>query len=87
MGGVGPGGDEVITTPFTFVATASTILHSNAVPIFADIDRETLNLDPPSSVESAITDKTKAILVVHLAGHPADMDGFTKIARERGGCT
>lgn len=55
------------------------------MPIFADIDRETLNLDPPSSVESAITDKTKAILVVHLAGHPADMDGFTKIARERGG--
>ncbi len=80
--GVGPG-DEVITTPFTFVATVSTILHSNAVPIFADIDRETLNLDP-GSVESVITDKTKAILVVHLAGHPADMDGFSKIARERG---
>ncbi|KUO92227.1 MAG: DegT/DnrJ/EryC1/StrS family aminotransferase [Thermocladium sp.] len=80
--GVGPG-DEVVTTPFTFVATASTILHSNAVPIFADIDRETLNLDP-MSVESVISDKTKAILVVHLAGYPAEMDEFMRIARERG---
>lgn len=80
--GVGPG-DEVITTPFTFLSTASTILHSNAVPVFADIDRETLNIDP-ISVENRITDKTKALVVVHLAGLPADMDSLMKIAEEHG---
>ncbi len=79
--GVGPG-DAVVTTPFTFVATASTILHSNAVPLFADIDRETLNLDP-SSLESALSEDVRAIVVVHLAGMPADMDEILRIARER----
>ncbi len=83
--GVGPG-DEVITTPFTFAASATTILHSNAIPIFADIDKETLNIDP-ASIEDAITDRTKAIVVVHLAGYPAEMDEIMKIAGERGGCT
>jgi len=80
--GVGPG-DEVITTPYTFVATASSIVHQNAIPIFADIDRETFNIDP-ASVEEKITDKTKAIIAVHLAGHPAEMDDLMKIAEEHG---
>jgi dTDP-4-amino-4,6-dideoxygalactose transaminase len=80
--GVGPG-DEVITTPFTFAASATAILHANAVPIFADIDRETLNLDP-ASVESKITDRTKAVVVVHLAGYPAEMDAFMKLADRYG---
>ncbi|MGC8606233.1 MAG: DegT/DnrJ/EryC1/StrS family aminotransferase [Vulcanisaeta sp.] len=80
--GIGPG-DEVITTPFTFAASATTILHSNAIPTFADIDRETLNIDP-ASIEKAITDRTKAIVVVHIAGYPAEMDEIMKIARERG---
>lgn len=80
--GVGPG-DEVITTPFTFAASATTILHANAIPIFADIDRETLNIDP-ASIEDVITDRTKAVIVVHLAGYPAEMDEIMKIANERG---
>ncbi|MGC8994756.1 MAG: DegT/DnrJ/EryC1/StrS family aminotransferase [Pyrobaculum sp.] len=80
--GVGPG-DEVITTPFTFAASATAVLHANAVPIFADIDRETLNLDP-ASVEERITDKTKAVVVVHLAGMPAEMDQFMKLAERHG---
>ena len=78
--GIGPG-DEVITSPFTFVASASSILHQNAIPIFADIDRETFNIDP-ASIEERITDKTKAIIAVHLCGHPAEMDEIMKIARE-----
>ncbi|WP_054844434.1 DegT/DnrJ/EryC1/StrS family aminotransferase [Vulcanisaeta souniana] len=81
--GVGPG-DEVITTPFTFAASATTILHSNAIPVFADINKETLNIDP-ASIEEAITDRTKAIVVVHLAGYPAEMNDIMKIAQERGG--
>lgn len=80
--GVGPG-DEVITTPFTFAASATAVLHANAAPIFADIDRETLNLDP-ASVEEKITDKTKAVVVVHLAGMPAEMDQFMKLAERHG---
>ncbi len=80
--GVGPG-DEVITTPFTFAASATTILHSNAIPVFADIDRETLNIDP-ASIEKTITDRTKAIVVVHLAGYPAEMNEIMKIAQEGG---
>jgi len=80
--GVGPG-DEVITTPFTFVSTASTILHQNAIPVFADIELDTLNIDP-SDVERKITERTKAIIVVHLAGHPAEMDPILKIAKEHG---
>jgi len=76
--GVKPG-DEVITTPFTFVASASSILHQNAIPIFADIDRETFNIDP-ASIEERISNKTKAIIAVHLCGHPAEMDQIMKIA-------
>ncbi len=80
--GVGPG-DEVVTTPFTFAASATAVLHANAVPIFADIDRETLNLDP-ASVEETLTERTKAVVVVHLAGMPADMDQFAKLADRHG---
>ncbi len=80
--GVGPG-DAVVTTPFTFVATASTILHSNAVPVFADIDRDTLNMDP-ASLERAMDEDVRAVVVVHLAGMPAEMDEILKVARERG---
>ncbi|RLE54017.1 MAG: DegT/DnrJ/EryC1/StrS aminotransferase, partial [Candidatus Methanomethylicota archaeon] len=78
--GIKPG-DEVITTPFTFVASASSILHQNAIPVFADIDRETFNIDPVS-IEERITNKTKAIIAVHLCGHPAEMDQIMKIAND-----
>lgn len=76
-------GDEVVTTPFSFVATATAVLHNNAIPVFADIELDTLNIDP-ETIPDKITDRTKAILVVHLAGHPAEMDEIIKIARERG---
>ncbi|RLE58933.1 MAG: DegT/DnrJ/EryC1/StrS aminotransferase [Thermoprotei archaeon] len=80
--GIGAG-DEVITTPFSFIATATSILHNNAVPVFADIDLDTFNMDP-ETIPDKITDRTKAILVVHLAGHPAEMDKIIGIAREYG---
>jgi len=76
--GVGPG-DEVITTPLTFVATANAILSCGAIPVFADIDEETYNLSP-SSVEGMITHKTKAIMPVHLYGLPADMASLQEIS-------
>jgi len=76
-------GDEVITTPFTFVATAEMISQTGAVPVFADIDPATFNLDP-ADVERRITPRTKAIIVVHLYGHPADMDAISAIAKRHG---
>lgn len=78
--GIGPG-DEVITTSFTFVATAHAILHCGARPVFVDIDPETFNINP-DLIEPAVTERTKAIIPVHLFGHPADMDPITKIARK-----
>ncbi|MHA1439460.1 MAG: DegT/DnrJ/EryC1/StrS family aminotransferase [Promethearchaeota archaeon] len=75
---IGPG-DEIIVPPFTFIATASSILHNNAIPIFADINNKTYTLDP-ESVKEKITDKTKAIIPVHLAGLCADMDSLIEIA-------
>jgi dTDP-4-amino-4,6-dideoxygalactose transaminase len=72
-------GDEVITTPFTFIATAEAIAYVGATPVFSDIDRESLNIGP-SQIEEKITNRTKAIIVVHLFGQPADMDEIMAIA-------
>lgn len=74
-------GDEVITTPFTFAATSNSILYSNATPVYADIDPKTFNLNP-EKIEEKITDKTKAIMPVHLYGQPADMDPILEIAEK-----
>ncbi len=77
--GVGPG-DEVITVPTTFMATAEAISYCGATPTFVDIDERTYTMDP-AEIEAAITDKTKAIIPVHLFGQPADMDPILEIAR------
>src|SRR3989344_3430323 len=74
-------GDEVITTPFTFVASANPILMVGAKPVFIDVDEKSLNLDP-SKIESAITKKTKAIIAVNLYGQPADYSAINKIAKK-----
>ena len=74
-------GDEVITTPFTFAATSNSILYSDATPVYADIDPKTFNLNP-EKIEEKITDKTKAIVPVHLYGQPADMDPILEIAEK-----
>ncbi|HFU76887.1 MAG TPA: aminotransferase class V-fold PLP-dependent enzyme, partial [Epsilonproteobacteria bacterium] len=71
--------DEIITTPFTFIATAETIAFLKAKPVFVDIDEKTYNLDP-SKIEAQITPKTKAIMPVSLYGQPADMDAIQAIA-------
>ena len=79
-GGVGPG-DEVITSAFTFLASASCALHQNAIPVFVDIDPRTYCMDP-AKLEAAITERTKAIIPVHIQGLPADMDPILAIARK-----
>jgi dTDP-4-amino-4,6-dideoxygalactose transaminase len=79
--GVRPG-DEVITTPLTFCATVNAIIHAGARPVLADIDPRTLNIDP-GAVEDAITSRTRAILPVHFAGRPCDMDALCDIAQRR----
>lgn len=74
-------GDEVITTPFTFSATANVIVHQRAKPVFVDIERGTFNISP-EEIKKSITTKTKAIIPVHMAGHPCEMDEIMKIARD-----
>jgi dTDP-4-amino-4,6-dideoxygalactose transaminase len=76
-------GDEVITTPYTFVASSSCILNALAIPVFVDIDPETYNIDP-SLVEEKITDRTRAILPVHFGGNIADMSTIAEIAKRHG---
>ena len=78
--GIGPG-DEVITTPFTFFASVSSILYTGATPVFVDIEEDTYNLNP-HLIEAAVTSRTKAILPVHIYGHPCDMDVIQEIAEK-----
>lgn len=80
--GVGAG-DEVITTPMTFAASANVIEHVGARPVFVDVEADTLNIDP-NLLERAITKRTRAIIVVHYTGHPADMEPIRSIASRRG---
>ncbi|WP_223068709.1 DegT/DnrJ/EryC1/StrS family aminotransferase [Paenibacillus caui] len=80
--GIGEG-DEVITTPFTFFATAEAISRVNAVPVFADVEPDTFNLNP-DRLKEAITPRTKAIIPVHLFGQPADMDRLMELAQAHG---
>ncbi len=76
-------GDEVITTPFTFIATAEAISYTGAVPVFVDIDPDTFNIDA-TKIEAAVTKKTRAIVPVHLYGQPADMDRIMMVAKKHG---
>lgn len=80
--GVGAG-DEVITTPLTFCASVNAIIHAGATPVLADVDPRTMNIDP-AGIEEKITPRTKAILPVHFAGRPCDMDAIMTIAEKRG---
>ncbi len=77
--GVGPG-DEVIVPPISWIATASAPLYLDAVPVFADVDPQTGSLDP-TAVEAAITDRSRAVIPVHLGGRPVDLDGILDVAR------
>ncbi len=78
--GVRPG-DEVIVPPYSFIATASTVIEANCVPVFVDIEPDTYNLDP-SKIEAAITSRTRAIIPVHFAGQACDMDRIMEIAKK-----
>ena len=80
--GVGPG-DDVVTVPFTFVASVAAIFYAGARPVLVDIDPRSFTMDP-AAIEAAITPQTKAILPVHLYGHPADMDPILEVARRHG---
>ncbi|MES0139244.1 DegT/DnrJ/EryC1/StrS family aminotransferase [Mesorhizobium sp. M0016] len=80
--GIGPG-DEVITSPFTFVATVAAIYYTGATPVLVDIDPATYTIDP-AQIEAAVTPATKAIIPIHLYGQPADMDPIMAIARKHG---
>ena len=76
-------GDEVVTTPFSFVASANSILYERAKPVFVDIDRRTLNIAPEAAA-AALTERTTGVLPVHIFGYPADMAGFERLASDRG---
>ncbi|NOZ20616.1 MAG: DegT/DnrJ/EryC1/StrS family aminotransferase [Planctomycetes bacterium] len=78
--GVGPG-DEVIVPPYTFIATASAVVMVGGIPVFVDIEPGTMNIDP-AQIEPAITERTKAIIAVHIGGRPADMDGVMDVAKK-----
>ena len=80
--GIGPG-DEVITTPMTFAASVNVIEHVGARPVLVDVEHDTLNIDP-AAVERAITPRTRALLPVHFAGHPAELDALWALARQHG---
>lgn len=80
VSGVAPG-DEVITTAMTFCATANSIVHTGATPVFVDCERDTMNIDP-AAIEAAITPRTKAIVPVHFAGRPCNMDAIGAIAKK-----
>jgi perosamine synthetase len=75
-------GDEVVTTPFSFVASANCLLYENAKPVFCDIDPRTLNMDP-AAAEAAVTERTTGLLPVHIFGYPADMPAFERLAEQR----
>jgi dTDP-4-amino-4,6-dideoxygalactose transaminase len=79
---IGPG-DEVITTPMTFAATANSVVHTGATPVFVDCERDTLNIDP-AKLEAAITPRTKAIVPVHFAGRAVNMDAIMAVANAHG---
>jgi dTDP-4-amino-4,6-dideoxygalactose transaminase len=80
--GIGPG-DEVIVPDFTFIATASAVLFANALPVFVDVLPETYCIDPKLA-EAAITPRTKAIIAVHMGGHPADLDALSEVCKRHG---
>jgi perosamine synthetase len=80
--GIGPG-DEVITSPYSFAASANCFLYEGGTPVFADIDRRTLNLDP-AAVEAAVTERTKAIVAVDIYGYPCELDDLRAIADRHG---
>lgn len=73
-------GDEVITTPMTFCATSNVIVHTDAIPIFVDVEKDTMNIDP-KEIEKHITERTKAIIIVHFAGRPCNMDAIMDIKK------
>lgn len=77
-----PAEAEVIVPPYTFYSTASAVIEANAIPVFADIDLDTFNLDP-KAVQAALTPRTRAIIPVHFAGQPADMDAIMALAKKR----
>lgn len=80
VSGLNPG-DEVITSPMTFCASANTIIHAGGKPVFVDVEKDTFNIDP-DKIEAAITDNTKAIILVHFGGRPCDMDKIMAIAKK-----
>ncbi|MEZ5099762.1 MAG: DegT/DnrJ/EryC1/StrS family aminotransferase [Thermoleophilia bacterium] len=82
LAGIGPG-DEVITSPYSFVASANCVIYTGATPVFVDVDPRTMNLDP-DLVEAAITPRTKAILPVHIFGYPAELAPLEEVARRHG---
>ncbi|MDC9611586.1 DegT/DnrJ/EryC1/StrS family aminotransferase, partial [Pseudoalteromonas sp. GABNS16H] len=82
--GLGIGaGDEVVVTPRTFLASATAVINAGATPVFADVDPDTQNITP-ATVAAVITPKTRAVVAVHLAGWPCDMDGMMALAAEQG---